>query len=80
MTTKLTLRLDEALIQKAKAFAKKRGKSLSQLVADYFFLLQASSQDDLDDIGPLTRSLKGILKGANLDEEDYRRYLEKKHS
>ncbi|HEY5596279.1 MAG TPA: DUF6364 family protein [Candidatus Bipolaricaulota bacterium] len=80
MSTKLTLRLDEALIQKAKAFAKSRDKSVSQLVADYFFLLQAPSQGDLDEIGPLTRSLRGILKGANLDEEDYRRYLERKHS
>ena len=80
MSTKLTLRLDEALIQKAKLFAKSRGKSVSQLVADYFFLLQASSQEELDEIGPLTSSLRGILKGTNLDEEDYRRYLEKKHS
>ncbi len=36
MQTKLTLRLDEALIQRAKAEARRTGKSVSQLVAEYF--------------------------------------------
>ena len=39
MQTKLTLRLEEQLIERAKAHAKKRGKSVSQMVADYFALL-----------------------------------------
>lgn len=28
---------------------------------------------------PITRSLLGIARGANVDEEDYRRYLEEKY-
>ena len=39
MQTKLTLRVDEKLVKKAKAYAKKTGKSVSQLVAEYFSLL-----------------------------------------
>ena len=37
MQTKLTLRLDEELIKFAKVYAKERGKSLSQIVADYLY-------------------------------------------
>ena len=36
MQTKLTLRLDDQLINRAKAFASQTGKSVSQLVAVYF--------------------------------------------
>ena len=36
MATKLTLRLDEGLIERAKREARKRGTSLSGMVAGYF--------------------------------------------
>jgi len=31
------------------------------------------------DMPPITRSLNGILKGCNLKEEDYKKYLEEKY-
>lgn len=34
----------------------------------------------LDGLAPLTRSLRGIASGSELTDEDYRRYLEDKHS
>ena len=33
---KLTLRMDQEQVERAKAYAAQHGKSLSQLVADYF--------------------------------------------
>ena len=39
MQTKLTLRLEDSLIQQAKNYAKQHNKSLSQIVADYFHML-----------------------------------------
>ena len=39
MQTKLTLRLDDELIEEAKSYAARAGKSVSQIVADYFRLL-----------------------------------------
>ena len=48
MQTKLTLRLDEHLIENAKVFAKQSGKSLSQMVADYFFQLENPSSASND--------------------------------
>ena len=41
MQTKLTLRLEEELIRKAKRFSKKSGKPVSRLVAEFFVTLDA---------------------------------------
>lgn len=47
--TKLTLRLDSGLIESAKAFAAEHGRSVSQLVADYFARLAAQPGPTLTD-------------------------------
>ena len=36
MNTKLTLNVDSELVQKAKSYAKDKGRSLSDLVESYF--------------------------------------------
>jgi hypothetical protein len=77
MQTKLTLRLEEELIEQAKSYARLSGKSLSQMVADYFVQLHAPAQ--ADDLPPVTSSLKGALKSAVVDERDYRAHLEDKY-
>jgi hypothetical protein len=82
MQTKLTLRLDQHLIEQAKRYAEQHGYSLSQLVADYFALLtpdKGQVGEEYGDLPPITRSLVGILKGSDLDIEDYKRYLEQKY-
>ena len=75
MQTKLTLRLEADLIRRAKAFAKASGKSVSQIVAGYFALLEEEEQDVR--ITPRVESLKGALRGVDVD--DYRRYIEDKY-
>ncbi len=77
MNTKLTLRLDEKLIASAKRHSARSGKSVSQLVSDYFALIDAQDRDV--EITPRVRSLRGVLAGSGLDERDYRRHLEDKH-
>ena len=62
MQTKLTLRLDDALINRAKSYAKKSGKSVSQIVAGYFSLLEDKPQKETSELTPLVRSLKGSLR------------------
>lgn len=79
MYTKLTLRLDERLIRTAKSYAASTGKSLSQIVADYFDLLTRKTEEREVEATPLVRSLHGVLRGGPVDEEDYKRYLEAKH-
>ena len=77
MNTKLTLRLDDKLIASAKRRSAESGKSLSQLVSDFFALIDAQDKDV--DITPRVRSLRGVLAGSGLDESDYRRHVEEKY-
>ena len=79
---KLTLRLDQALIEHAKKIAAKKKRSLSQLVADYFKLLESKSPQKIRPqiaITPLVQALSGCLKNNNFDEKDYYQHLEDKY-
>ena len=77
MNTKLTLRLDDKLIASAKRHSAESGRSISQLVADFFALIDAQDMDA--EITPRVCALRGVLAGSGLDESDYRRHLEEKH-
>jgi hypothetical protein len=78
MQTKLTLRLDDQLVKQAKTYAEKSGKSVSQLVADYFSLLNASASSK-SEMTPSVRRLKGVLKKSKAEVQDYQKYLEEKY-
>ncbi len=78
MKVKLTLRIEEDLVKKAKIYAAKAGKSVSSLVANYFSLFQMESKED-QELPPKVQSLKGILKERKVDEDHYRKYLEEKY-
>jgi hypothetical protein len=77
MNTKLTLRLDAELIASAKRHSAESGRSISQLVADFFALID--TQDGDVEITPRVRALRGVLAGSGLEESDYRRHLEEKY-
>jgi len=77
MQTKLTLRLEDSLIQQAKDYAKQHDKSLSQVVSDYFQALTQKSNKPLT--APVTQSLIGVLDASNVDATDYKKHLEEKY-
>ena len=79
MNTRLTLWLDEKLIASAKRHSAASGRSVSQLVADFFSLLEAQSTSTDVEVTPRVRALRGVLAGSELDEGEYRRHLENKH-
>jgi hypothetical protein len=78
VNVKLTLRLDERLISIAKRHARTSGKSVSQLVADYFALIDAEEEIPGTELTPRVRALIGSLRGATVTEADYRNHLEEK--
>ena len=78
MQAKLTLELEKALVERAKRHAEASGKSVSQLVADYF--TQLGEPLDEEALPPITRSLSGVLKDVDADRADYYKYLEQKHT
>jgi hypothetical protein len=79
MTTKLTLRIDEKLIKAAKKYSAQKGKSVSKLVTEYFQLITNEKLREEENLTPTVRSLKGILKGKELTEQDYKKHLEEKY-
>ncbi len=79
MQTKLTLRLEDELIRKAKKFSKITGKSVSMIVADYFEKLDAPPPEEIQGITPKVAALRGILKRTGAEEEHYCRHLAEKH-
>jgi hypothetical protein len=79
MQTKLTLRLEEDLIEQAKLIAKQSGKSVSQMVADYFAAMSVRAVVEKG-LPPITASLQGCLAQEIIDDkQDYRDYLEQKY-
>ncbi|MBW1727406.1 MAG: antitoxin [Deltaproteobacteria bacterium] len=78
MNTKLTLRMDDAVIRKAKMEAKRRGKSVSRMVAE--FIESIGTRPDSEKVlPPTTASLVGILKGKEISEDDYKVHLREKY-
>jgi hypothetical protein len=82
MNTKLTLKMDSRVIAMAKGYAGKEGKSLSQMVENYFKLITGQKQREKEEeISPLVRELSGVirLKKEQDIRKDYTEYLEKKY-
>lgn len=69
MTTKLTLSLDKAIIERAKVYARDHNVSLSYLVENYLLRILSELPDEKAKGGSIVRQLTGIVK---LEEEDYR--------
>jgi len=79
MQTKLTSRLEDDLIKKAKALAHQRGKSLSKLVTDYFNFIASKELQSETELPPIVKSLYGSLANVNINEADYKEYLQGKY-
>ncbi|MFY7667917.1 MAG: DUF6364 family protein [Crocinitomicaceae bacterium] len=80
MTTKLTLTVEKSVIEKAKMYAKKTGRSLSELIEKYLESI-TSDENSEDEISSKLKKIIGAVKlPENFDEEkELRTYLEKKH-
>ena len=78
MQTKLTLRMEEALVRRAKAEASRRGKSVSRMVGEFVASLGSPKRDE-EKLPPITASLVGVLKGHSVSESDHKRHLREKH-
>ena len=78
MQTKLTLRMEEAVVRTAKVEAKRRGKSVSRMVAEFIESVSLKPVADKP-VPPTTASLIGILKGRKISEKDYRAHLRVKY-
>jgi hypothetical protein len=81
MNTKLTIKIDNDVISRAKRYAQLRKTSLSKMIESYLDSVTKDEPDDFE-ITPLVKSLSGVIK---LPESfDYKRertdYLIRKYS
>lgn len=84
MDTKLTIRLNSEVIERAKKYASEQKISLSKLVEAYLDTISKSKSDQSDDIQitPLVKSLMGKAGSLPADydyKKEYRDYLDKKY-
>ena len=73
MTTKLTLTLDDKVIQRAKRYARAEGRSVSELVESYFKSLTEAGNETVAGLTPSVRSLMGSFKAPK--NFDYKKTL-----
>jgi uncharacterized protein YfdQ (DUF2303 family) len=80
MDTKLTLKLDQNTIEKAKDYAKENSTSLSELFENYLHNIVSKNKQQ-ENITPLVKSLSGIAKldDANDHKDKYSDYLINKY-
>jgi hypothetical protein len=82
MNTKLTLVLEQEIIQKAKDYAKKNNRSLSNIIESY---LKSLTKEDVKKeavkVSPIVKSLRGSFKlSKDIDyKEELFKAIEKKH-
>lgn len=78
MNTKLTLRVDKAVVRRAKTEAARRGKSVSRMFGEFIDALSVN-KGRRRRIPPVTGSLLGVLKGRRVSEKDYKTHLQEKY-
>ncbi len=77
MNRKLTLTIEQSVIEKAKSYAKEKGQSLSGIIENYLKAITTEKKVDKD-ISPIVNSLRGSFKAP--ESFDYKKELSKRLS
>ena len=78
MNTKLTLTIEQTVIEKSKKYASEKGRSLSAIIENYLKVLTKEDQINELELTPLVKSMKGSFKAP--DNIDYKKELAKELS
>ena len=72
MNTKLTLTLEKEIIEQAKKYASNKGRSLSEMVENYFkYITESKEEGESEQLSPRIKKLRGVLKtDATFDYRD----------
>jgi len=82
MNTKLTLTIEQEIIERAKIYAREKNRSLSDIIANYLKKLTKDEQKKTsNEFGPVVSSLKGSFKmPRNMDyKQELRKRSEEKY-
>jgi hypothetical protein len=83
METKLTLRLNDHVIERAKTYARSHNISLSKMIESYLDSITTQTEKDKKiSITPLVESLSGVIDlPVDFDiKKEYHDYLEEKYT
>lgn len=73
MNIKLTLTIEQAVIEKAKKYAKEKERSLSDLIENYLKAITKETIPNEVEITPIVKSLKGSFSAP--ENFDYKKEL-----
>lgn len=76
MNTKLTLTIEQTVIERAKKYADVKGRSLSSIVENYLKAITKEDNIDETELTPIVKSLKGSFKAPK--NFDYKKELSKR--
>jgi len=78
MNTKLTLTIEQEIIERAKRYAKEKNRSLSDIIENYLKLLTKieQSEDAKPNLHPTVKSLKGSFQMPK--DMDYKKELKRR--
>lgn len=76
---KLTLSVDDQVVERAKGYAAQLGTSVSQLVERYLDAVSRPAAASGRDLPPQLLRIRAALKGVKFDREEYIDYLERKY-
>ena len=79
MQTKLTLRMEDGVVRKAKRLARQKGTSVSRIFGEF---IDRQSEEIVDeDFPPNTLSMIGVIRQSaiRVDDQDYHKHLESKY-
>ena len=80
MDSKLTLKLNESVIERAKQYAKENNISLSRMIESYLQAVTIKNKNKIT-ISPLVESLTGVIELEKTDNrKDYTDFLSQKYS
>jgi hypothetical protein len=82
MDHKLTLKLDDQVIEKAKQYARQKNTSLSKLIEAYLEYLTTTSKKESEEITPLVKSLSGIVNSSKKTDykKEYKNHILNKYA
>jgi hypothetical protein len=78
MNTKLTLTIEKSVIEKAKNYARKKERSLSDLIENYLIALTSENTEKEIELTPTVKNLRGSFKMP--ENFDYKKELTKQLS
>ena len=76
--TKLTLSVDDEVVEGARDYSQRHNTSISRLVSNFLAGLSRAGDDAASHHPPVVRRLMGVLP-ATVSEDDYYRHLDDKY-